>query len=84
MANLKHPAEESAERLSNGEVDNAMLDRRTRAELKFIANEVAPGLNWNDDALATEVFEGEGSATVSGQELVELVRYVARVEASGE
>lgn len=75
---LKHPAVEAAERLEN-DGDASMLNKRTRAELKFIVNELVDGAMWDEDELADDVFNGDGSATVSKTELIALAETVARL-----
>lgn len=86
MSALKHPAEESAERLKNGNVETSMLNKRDRAELKYIILSVAgeDALAWDMDKIQDEVFEGEGSATVSKDELVSLAEFVAECRALAE
>lgn len=86
MSALKHPAEESAERLENGNIEQSMLRKRDRAELKYIILAVAgeDNLAWDMDRIQDEVFEGEGSATVSKDELVTLAEYVAECAALAE
>lgn len=82
MNGLKHPAEEAADRLSNG--DEFDIDQLTRADVKYVVLALAgDGLDWDEENIQEDIFDSDQSATVTFDELSALATFLAE-ERGGE
>lgn len=81
MEGLKHPAEEAAERLATGEAFD--LDQLDRAELKYTVHALTEGEVFDAERVRSDVFDNEGSATVTREELKGLTEFVGELAAEG-
>lgn len=80
---LKHPAEEAVERIENGEDISAVLSNLTRAGKKYVIARTFAD-EWDTDAIEEGVFEGDGGATVTSEELDGLLTTIADAYSEGE